>query len=219
MNKYKIIACSTLKDEILTVMPPGSDPEFLDYGLHRYPETLKERLQGLINGARTPGGHILLGYGLCSLSTVGLYSREKTLVIPRVHDCISIFLGSRKRYHEEFSREPGSVYLTKGWIDYGSDPLSEYREYSQRLGEENALWVVREMYKNYKRLVFIDTLPGGDLDRYRQYAAKAAAFIEVEYQEMRGSLDLLQKLVAGNWDRENFIVAGPGKMLIRDNFC
>jgi hypothetical protein len=216
---HSIIACSTIKDEIQAVIPAGMGVEYLDYGLHRYPGTLKERLQERMDNVPAHYSHILLGYGLCSLSTVGLYSRTKTLVIPRVHDCISILLGSRDRYHEEFTREPGTVYLTKGWIDYGSGPLSEYEEYTERLGKDNAHWVVQEMYKNYKRLMFIDTLAGCDLEPYRKHAMESAKFIGVEYQETEGSLEMLKKLVAGSWDKESFVVASPGKMLMRDHFC
>ena len=41
---------------------------------------------------------MVLAYGLCGGVTAGLHAGSITLVIPRAHDFITIFLGSRDRY-------------------------------------------------------------------------------------------------------------------------
>ena len=48
---------------------------------------------------------ILLGYGLCSNGLVGLTARSIPLVIP-VHDCITLFLGSKEQYSITSTRVP-----------------------------------------------------------------------------------------------------------------
>ena len=65
---------------------------------------------------------IILGYGLCSRGVVGLRTDKSTLVVPRVDDCIAIFLGSTAAYREQGMQEPGTYYLTKGWIEVGDSP-------------------------------------------------------------------------------------------------
>jgi formyltetrahydrofolate synthetase len=45
MSKIKILACRTLEDEILAVLPENVDAEFLEYGLHNTPGKLRQELQ------------------------------------------------------------------------------------------------------------------------------------------------------------------------------
>ena len=62
---------------------------------------------------------MLFGYGLCGMGLVGLTARPKPVVIPRAHDCITLFLGSRERYLEYFNAHPGVYFKTTGWIERG----------------------------------------------------------------------------------------------------
>ena len=52
--------------------------------------------------------YILLGYGLCSRRTAGLTTDHTPLVIPSAHDCITLFLGSSKRYTKRFEESLGT---------------------------------------------------------------------------------------------------------------
>ena len=63
------------------------------------------------------------GYGLCSQGVIGVRANDCTLVVPRVDDCIAIFLGSASAYKKQSRTEPGTYYLTKGWIEVGESPL------------------------------------------------------------------------------------------------
>jgi hypothetical protein len=85
---------------------------------------------------------IVLGYGLCGNGARGVKSRRHTLLIPRTDDCIAILLGSRRAYRREFNAVPGTYYLSKGWLESGSHPLSEYEEYAERYGREEAKWIL-----------------------------------------------------------------------------
>ena len=66
-------------------------------------------------------------------------------------------MGARKIYDREFGKYPGTIYLSKGWIDQGADPLSEYKRYVESYGEESAKWIIDTQYHNYQRVVFIDS--------------------------------------------------------------
>ena len=58
-----------------------------------------------------------------------IHSRDKTLVIPRVHDCIALFLGSDAAYRREFARYPGTYYVSAGWVEGKSQaPSSPHGE-------------------------------------------------------------------------------------------
>ena len=47
--------------------------------------------------ARTDIEAIVLAYGLCGRGTAGLRPLRHKLVIPRAHDCITVFMGNCKR--------------------------------------------------------------------------------------------------------------------------
>src|SRR5690606_9792098 len=109
--------------------------ETLDFGLHLRPEHLKRTLQERINEASQHADVLLLGYGLCSMAVVGLHATTAHLVIPRTDDCIAIFLGSCKAYKEQSKKEPGTYYLTKGWIEVGDTPFDEHRFLIEKYGQ------------------------------------------------------------------------------------
>lgn len=213
--KAKVIACYTLADEIQKILPPEIDLELLPYALHREPQKLQFELQQRVD-ADTEHDTLLFGYGLCSYGVVNLHSERHTLVIPRVHDCISILMGARKIYDVEFAKYPGSIYLSKGWIDQGAEPLAEFKRYSETYGEENSQWMIDTQYSNYKRVVFIDT-GVGNREELTNYSSEVANYIKVDYQEQQGSLRLLEKLIQGDWDEE-FVVTPPGRMVMQRNF-
>lgn len=213
--KCKLFVCKTMEDEVLKVKPPEMECEFLEYALHNVPQKLKRELQQRIDSS-PDYDYLLFGYGLCSNGTSGLRSATQTLVVPKTHDCISILLGSRALYDQEFARCPGTIYLSKGWIDQGAEPLAEFRRYAQDYGEELAQSFIDDMYGNYQRVVFIHT-ELDNLEPYVEYAKEVADYLGVKFEERQGSLELLRKLVSGQWDKE-FIVNPPGQIIMQSSF-
>jgi len=213
----KIIACSTIRPEI-EALDPGMDCQFMEYGLHRTPDKLNNTLQQAISQGEAQGYRcIRLGYGLCSHGTSGLSGESATLIIPRAHDCISLLLGSAQSYLKEFKASPGTIYLSRGWIEFGGDPLSEYDNYLEVVGKEIARETIEMEYRNYTRLVFINTwLPEKELIEYREYARRVADFIGLEYFEQQGSPDLLKKLLRGEENQE-IAHFSPGRLVLRSN--
>ncbi|MBC2726291.1 MAG: DUF1638 domain-containing protein [Desulfosporosinus sp.] len=204
-----------MADEIEKVLPQGMAYELLPYALHREPKKLNLELQARIDEDQDHDT-LLFGYGLCSNGVVNLHSEKHTLVIPRVHDCISLLLGSRQIYQEEFEKCPGTIYLSKGWIDQGGDPKAEYEKYSEKYGEENARYIIDTEYHNYKRLVFIDT-EVGDRATLINYSKQAADFMGAKFVEKKGSCQLLERLVTGDWGKD-FVVIPPKMMVTQESF-
>lgn len=194
------------------MLPPGVAHEVLDFGLHTNPGSLKATLQAAIDAAGAAGtAEVLLGYGLCSMAVVGLAAHGCTLVVPHVDDCISIFLGSRDEYLRQIKAEPGTYYLTKGWIEVGDTPFKEYDRLVEKYGEARADRLIRLSIKHYTRLALIDT-GRGDLERYREYTRRLAARWDLRFEELQGSNSLIRKLLNGPWDDE-FVVVPPGETI------
>ena len=208
-DRTKVIACATVIEEMLPLMPPGMAYEVLDFGLHLVPGALKERLQEAIDVAAATFDVIILGYGLCSLAVVGLHARRSTLIIPRVDDCIACFLGSREAYSAQNKKEPGTYYLTKGWIEVSDTLLDEYNRIVAKFGPERAERIMNIMLRHYKRLVYIDTGTENQ-DYYRQYAQGIANRFNLAFEEVRGSNHLLYRTLFGPWD-DDFVVIRPGQ--------
>lgn len=214
--KRKAIACATVIEEMLSFLPDDVPYEVLDFGLHRNPGELKKILQDKIDESSKEAEILLLGYGLCSMAVVGLQSKSAYLVMPRTDDCIAIFLGSSGEYKKQMKKEPGTYYLTKGWIEAGDSPFEEHKKLVDKYGEEKAQYMTRLLFKNYKRLGFINT-GQHELEHYRAYAREKAEEFALRFEEIEGSPALVKKLIHGPWD-EDFLVVSPGQTIRYQDF-
>jgi len=193
-----VIACKVLQDVLEHLLPEGlaQDVQFMDYGLHRVPQKMTGALQDVINSIQEPS-LVVLGYGLCGNGLRGIKAGIHTLLVPRTDDCIAMLLGSYQAYMREFQAVPGTYYLTKGWLESGSNPLQEYQEYAPKYGAEQAMWIMDQQYQHYERLVLV-ARSQADLEKYRPQAQEVARFCErwgMRYEELRGSDDYVQRLV------------------------
>lgn len=188
----------------------------MDYGLHVRPQEMSPALQTQLDALPEPS-LVLIGYGLCGNGLAGLKAGPHTLVIPRADDCITILLGSRQAYTQAFEEQPGTYYLTKGWLESGSNPLKEYRSYLDQYGEENANMIIDMMYGKYKNLCFV-AHNQADLDEYHAQALEVANFCaqrwNMSYEERVGSDGLIRRLLEAprrlDTLGKDFIVVPPG---------
>jgi hypothetical protein len=219
-NKTKIIACAVVIEELRSKLPPDVECEILDFGLHRTPDKLKIGLQEAID--RSEGYEtIILAFGLCGQAVLGLSSKTAALVIPRADDCIAVFLGSRTAYLKQQHENPGSLFLSKGWIEGKIDDsvtppnMPHYELMVERYGKQRAdrmQEIYREKYrlKHYKRLVFINTSAESNLDYYKDIARERAGNLKLKYEEISGSTAFMEKIALGVFDDE-FVVVPPGR--------
>jgi len=215
-----VIACEVMRPELESAhaSAPDVEVEYLEQGLHRTPELLEEALRSAIDVASRRAGQIVLGYGLCSNGTANLVARRQELVIPRVHDCISLFLGSREDYDEAFNARSGTYYITPGWVAAGKDPIGVLEDdYIPRVGRETALWALEEELKHYTHVTLINT-GIGDVDALRSRARSNADFLNKTYEEVPGSLAFFEKILRGPYDEGDFVRVAPGDAATQDAF-
>ncbi len=237
MLKLKVIACDVLMREVYHACaesPHVAEAALLPYGLHDTPSQLRERLQKEIDAADSSDcDAIVLAYALCSRGAVGLVARSKPLIIPRAHDCITLLLGSRKRYAEEFNSHPGTYYYSPGWIEHNKDGnirqgyISEeeekhkearFAEYAEKYGEDNARYLLEmesQWQQHYSRAALID-VGIGNIELYRATTKRLAEERGWEFAELKGDRSLINKLIFGEWD-DDFLRVEPG-MRIAETF-
>ena len=134
-----LLACRTIEDEVLRVASEtgfAGEVRWIESGLHNRPEVLRGRLQeelDRIDGADT----VLLAFGYCGNSLVGLTAGGFRLVFPRADDCITLLLGSCAR-RQEVSAEVGTYFLTKGWLEHETNLWAEHQAAVRKWGAERA---------------------------------------------------------------------------------
>ena len=221
--KLILIACRVLYREFCyyaAISRNLVELRFLEQGLHMDPDKLRESVQAEIDAADESDDcdAILIGYGLCSNGMEGLRSKKHRVVIPRAHDCITFFLGSKERYMDYFENQPGTYWYTPGWIE--TDGAADkhrydavYQGFVDKYGEDNARYLFEVMQgwiEHYDQAAYID-LGFGDNTPYREHTQAVAAERGWKYVEVEGDPRLVIDLLEGNWDDDRFLVVEPGE--------
>jgi hypothetical protein len=216
--KRHLISCEVFRDELEAVAPPEMARTYLPQGLHRAPGKMPAAVQEVVDGLPADVGLVLLGYGLCSNGVVDVTARTAPVIMPLVHDCIALLLGSRERYEVEVQACAGTYYITPGWVKYGTTSLTCYKtEYLPKYGEEDARYIAQELLGNYTRVVLVNH-GVGDIELGRAHVQEFAKVFELEPGEIPGSLDYLRRLVNGPWDPADFLRLEPGASITASPF-
>jgi len=206
-----VLACEVLREELLRI--PANGPvsfSFVPMGLHVAPARLRAAIAAELERPRHLD-RIVLGFGLCGNATAGLRSAHAPLVVPRVHDCIPLLTGAPDRGATPL-REPGTFYLSGGWMEGERTLSAEHRRTVARFGEQKALRVLQTMLGAYRRFLFVRTdHPRREL-RERD-AADLAALVGLPLDLVNGDGGYLDALVNGPWDPARFVHVPRGEPL------
>jgi len=243
-KKLRFIGCEIIHREachLAAVSPHRVDLEFLRKGLHDL-ETgdMVSRIQSAVDAVDPQAGYdaILLGYARCNDGLVGVTARQTPLVVPRAHDCITFFFGSRAAYRRYFDRYPGTYYLTTGWLERNTADKGQldrpaegkqgvmsklgltdsYEQMVAKYGKENADFIAQtigDWTRNYSRLLYLE-MGVCDERGYLAQARRQARQRGWTFRRRKGDWTLLEKLFLGQWD-DDFVIVQPGEKIVPRN--
>ncbi|MDW5563140.1 MAG: DUF1638 domain-containing protein [Methanomassiliicoccus sp.] len=195
-----IIACETFERGLEELIQGDEDivyKEYLEFGLHEYPEDLKRVVIDKVNSLEGKVDAVLLGYGICnSLKDVVAEMRVPTVQLVG-DDCIGVLITP-----EEYARErkicAGTMYHTPYFSKMGrewferklSEQMPNYREVGLDLD-----WYLRTMFDGYQRVLFIDD-GLGNMEEFETMSRRFAADLHLRYERRCGTLELLAQGLA-----------------------
>lgn len=227
--RLKCLSCEALARAVYLCSartPHIVDVELFRLGWHKDPDDLRRRLQHSIDAVQDEDyDAIVMGYGLCGRATAGLVARNIPLVIPRAHDCITLFLGGRGRYKTEFEDNPGTYWYVRDYLERAvSDTLLSlgaetsadaeglYDQYVEKYGRDNADYLMEVMgawRENYKRAAYIDMALGDSTETEKQ-ALDEAERRGWTFDKLAGDFILIKRLLLGDWE-DDFLIVQPGE--------
>jgi len=232
---FKLIACDVLTREVCHCIACSShtvDVEFTEKGAHEDSDRLRILLQQRIDKTAekgTPYDAILLAYGLCGNATAQLAARNIRLVLPRAHDCCTIYLGSRRRFKELFSDNPSRPFSSAGYMERGDSYLHDgdtgrllgldrsHEDFVAQYGEENAKFIMETLTLSRdantdNTVIYID-VPETSQEEYASLCKQNAETEGREFIRVEGDIRLIRQLVEGSWSDEEFLIVEPGQQI------
>ncbi len=226
--RLKCLSCEALARVVYLCAarsPHIVDVELFRLGWHKDPDDLRDRLQRSVDASQDEGyDAVVMGYGLCGRSTAGLTARDVPIVIPRAHDCITLFLGGRERYKTEFEGNPGTYWYVRDYLErtvgdtalslgaeMGADADALYDVYVEKYGRDNADYLMEVMgawREHYNRAAYID-MAVVDSTATEKQALDEAQRRGWTFDKLAGNLVIIRRLLEGDWE-EDFLIVPPG---------
>ncbi len=191
-----IIACETFERGLEEIIKDDTDivhKEYLEFGLHEYPEDLKRAVVEKVNALQGKVDAVLLGYGICN----SLRDITARMSVPTVQlvgdDCIAVLITP-----DEYDRErkvcAGTMYHTpyfakmnREWfLRKMRDQVPNYEE----LGIDPD-WYLRKLFDGYSRVLFIDDGLTG-IDEFKEISRQFASELSLRHECRGGTFQLLQ---------------------------
>ncbi|OPX58201.1 MAG: hypothetical protein A4E29_01607 [Methanomassiliicoccales archaeon PtaB.Bin134] len=191
-----VVACESFRKEMDLLTEGDPDivhKEYLEFGLHSYPQDLKKAVVEHVNALQGKVDAVFLGFGTCN----SLKDVQRDLIIPTVtieaDDCVGALLTN-----EEYAREKRICAGTMFAIPFISEMGTEYFEkelYSKMPNYEelgvDAQWFLDMLFDGYSRVLLVDT-GVGDREDLRSRSREMADRLGLRYEERQGTLQVLR---------------------------
>ena len=231
----KFICCDVfarIACDLVSKSPHIVDLEFLPMLSHVDPKELnrliKESIEKGISGSARTYDALILGFGLCGNAVIGL-TCPVPMVIPRAHDCCTVFMGSKERFAAVFGSRFSSRWCSTGYYERtaaagsgypNAEQLAnyktseEYMGYVEKYDEETAdyLWETLHPAIESSESVYIRI----DGFEYSNSFANYKSRMEkhgINLITANGDITLLRSLINGEWDDRDFLIVPPGKRI------
>ena len=202
-GRIGVVACETFKREIEHLLEGHDDDvaykEYLEFGLHEYPEELKRSVVEKVNSLKGKVDAVFLGYGICqSLKDITSKMKVPTVML-EVDDCVGALITSEE-YEKERKKCAGTWYATPFFCEKGESWFD--KKLLKELGEEqvkaleeqgyDTMWFLNQLFNGYSRALFIDTKVG-DREYFEALSRKFAAKLNLKHESRDGTLEVLRE--------------------------
>jgi len=217
--RFYCLACEIFARPIYSAAansPHAIDIHLLPLRMHEQPGLLNEEVLKEID--LLEGGNydaILLGYGLCGNWLTTIKTGSIPLVLPKMHDCIAILLGSNEEYASHLADSPGTYWYSRDFIERGDStsnfaPIGAakneifgktYESLCCQYGEDNAeylLSVATAWERNYQRAVWLEPGVSG-AEVQREISEVEAAKRKWKFEIVAAKDSILVSLLHGAW--------------------
>jgi hypothetical protein len=199
--KIGIVACETFKRELDLVTEGDRDivyKEYVEWGLHEYPEELKRAVIKKVNALAGKVDAVLLGYGICQ----SLKDIEKQMIVPTVRlqgdDCVGVLI-TQMEYERERKKCAGTWFAIPYVCEMGDEwfrhhMVAQMGEAAVKQMEDQGYdtdWFLHQLFSGYKRALFIDT-GVGQREHFEELSRKFAAKLNMSHESRTGTLDVLR---------------------------
>lgn len=208
--------------------PHVVDIEFTPISAHEDPDELRSLLQSKISAASKTNlyDYIILGFGLCGNGTLNLRAETVPLIIPRAHDCCTLYLGSSECFLKHFSDNLSSQWSCCGYIERGASILRDtksgkmlgldksYTDMVELYGEENAQYLWETLHPNEvsSETIYIETPETKNTSSFSTFKQRAETTGK-DLKVIQGDMSMLKNLIYGNWDESSFLTIMPGQSI------
>jgi RNA binding exosome subunit len=199
---------------------------------HVEPETLRVLIQEKLietEQSRRVYDAVILGFGLCGNAVIGL-SCSIQMVIPRAHDCCTLFMGSKESFLAEFGNALSTRWMTTGYYERTVSSNTGYRvqdtqdnyktsaqymEFLEKYDAETAeyLWETLHPKIESHEAVYIKIDGFEYHDALQQYKQRMEDN-DIELRVATGNVSLLKALIDADWDDERFLRIPAGQKIV-----
>lgn len=195
--RIAILGCDAIRDEIEQVTRDDPDivyREYLEFGLHLYPEELLKKIQERLATMEGRYDAVFLGYGHCQ-TLKGMPEKVRVpLVMLEYEDCIAAMLPDDE-YHREKRCGGITWFYPSGWAKNGTEGMVKlFKLDSMKDQGYEPIFFLKMMFAGFTRVLFIDT-GAGDRASSEVNSNELACMLCMRHERREGTVQAISDAV------------------------